>query len=137
MKSRSSRSVHASTRRRKSGGRAPSVHPAASSKRPPPRRSVEIIEAAAQVFAERGYHGATTQDIADILHIRQASLYYYVPSKEAALELVCIQGVAGFFETAQAIACGPGKARERLAGLIPAHMGPTFDPGNFVRGFLP
>jgi len=97
---------------------------------------VEIIEAAAQVFAERGYHGATTQDIADVLHIRQASLYYYFPSKEAALELVCIQGVAGFFETAQAIAAGPGKAREKLAGLIRAHMAPILDRGNFVRVFL-
>ena len=38
------------------------------------------------MFAERGYHGATTQDIADVLGIRQASLYYYFPSKEAALE---------------------------------------------------
>ena len=88
------------------------------------------------MFAERGYHGATTQDIADILNIRQASLYYYFPSKEAALELVCIQGVAGFFETAQAIASGPGKARERLAGLIRAHMVPILDRGNFVRVFL-
>jgi AcrR family transcriptional regulator len=136
MKSRSFRLVDASTHRRKSGGRAPSARPAASSKRTTHRRSVEIIEAAAQVFAERGYHGATTQDIADILHIRQASLYYYVPSKEAALELVCIQGVAGFFETAQAIACGPGKAREKLAGLIRAHMVPILDRGNFVRVFL-
>src|SRR3989304_537276 len=120
LRDRTSRSVHASTRRPNSGGRAPSVHPAASSKRTTHRRSVEIIEAAAQVFAERGYHGATTQDIADILHIRQASLYYYVPSKEAALELVCIQGVAGFFETAQATASGPGKPTEKLAGLIRA-----------------
>src|SRR6266540_1151445 len=69
----------------------------------PRRRAPEIIEAAARVFAERGYHGATTQDIADVLRIRQASLYYYFPSKEVALELVCIHGVAGFFETALAI----------------------------------
>jgi TetR/AcrR family transcriptional regulator, cholesterol catabolism regulator len=136
MKSRSARPVNASSRRRKPGRRAVSARPATPSKRNTHRRSVEIIEAAAQVFAERGYHGATTQDIADILHIRQASLYYYVPSKEAALELVCIQGVAGFFETAQAIACGPGKARERLAGLIRAHMVPILDRGNFVRVFL-
>ena len=40
------------------------------------RRGAEIIVAAAKVFAERGYHGATTQDIADVLGIRQASLYY-------------------------------------------------------------
>lgn len=123
-------------RRRKPGRRAASARPGTPSKRNTHRRSVEIIEAAAQIFAERGYHGATTQDIADILHIRQASLYYYVPSKEAALELVCIQGVAGFFETAQAIASGPGKARERLAGLIRAHMVPILDRGNFVRVFL-
>src|ERR1700690_2863866 len=136
MKSRSSRSVHASPRRSEPGGRARSAHPAAPAKRTTHRRSVEIIEAAAQVFAERGYHGATTQDIADILRIRQASLYYYVPSKEAALELVCIQGVAGFFETAQAIAAGPGKAREKIAGLIRAYMVPILDRGNFVRVFL-
>ena len=53
------------------------------------RRAPEIIDAAARVFAERGYHGATTQAIADVLGIRQASLYYYFSSKEAALELVC------------------------------------------------
>lgn len=122
--------------RRKLGRRADSARPGIPSKRNTHRRSIEIIEAAAQVFAERGYHGATTQDIADILNIRQASLYYYFPSKEAALELVCIQGVAGFFETAQAIASGPGKARERLAGLIRAHMVPILDRGNFVRVFL-
>ena len=53
------------------------------------RRADEIIDAAARVFAERGYHGTSTQAIADVLGMRQASLYYYFPSKEAALELVC------------------------------------------------
>ncbi len=136
MKSRSSGSVKASLLRRKPGRQLVSARLGKPPKRNTHRRSVEIIEAAAQVFAERGYHGATTQDIADVLRIRQASLYYYVPSKEAALELVCIQGVAGFFETAQAIASGPGKAREKLAGLIRAHMVPILDRGNFVRVFL-
>ena len=70
------------------------------------RRAPQIIDAAARVFAERGFHGATTQDIADVLGIRQASLYYYFSSKEAALELVCLKGVEGFFEAAKAIAAG-------------------------------
>ena len=56
------------------------------------RRAPQIIEAAARVFAERGFHGATTQDIANVLGIKQASLYYYFSSKEAALELVCLKG---------------------------------------------
>jgi TetR/AcrR family transcriptional regulator, cholesterol catabolism regulator len=68
--------------------------------------------------------------------MRQASLYYYIPSKEVALELVCIQGVAGFFETARAIAAGPGKPGEKLAGLIRSHISPILDRGDFVRVFL-
>ena len=100
------------------------------------RRSPEIIDAAALVFAERGYHGATTQDIADVLGIRQASLYYYLPSKEVALEIVCVRGVEDFFKAARAIAAGPGTAREKLTGLIRAHITPILDRGNFVKVFL-
>src|SRR5690348_17883325 len=82
------------------------------------RRAPQIIDAAARVFAERGFHGATTQDIADVLGIRQASLYYYFSSKEAALELVCLKGVEGFFEAAKTIAARPGSVRKRLISLI-------------------
>src|SRR6266540_1856169 len=102
----------------------------------PRRRAPEIIEAAARVFAERGFHGATTQDIADVLGIRQASLYYYFPSKEGALELVCLQGVAGYFEIAKAIASGPGTAADKLARLIKSHLAPLTDRSDFVRVFL-
>src|SRR5215813_6670095 len=82
------------------------------------RRAPEIIDAAARVFAERGFHGATTQDIADVLGIRQASLYYYFASKEAALELVCARGVEGFLEAAAVIAAGAGTATEKVKALI-------------------
>ena len=106
MKSRSTASPDASPARRNAPRREPPARPLTpaagneAKKRSTHRRSGEIIEAAAQVFAERGYHGATTQDIADVLNIRQASLYYYFPSKEVALEMVCMGGVEGFFETA-------------------------------------
>src|SRR5438552_316562 len=100
------------------------------------RRAPEIFDAAARVFAERGFHGASTQDIADLLHIRQASLYYYFASKEAALELVCLKGVEGFFEAAKAIAAGPGTCANRLARLIDSHLSPVVDRGDYVRVFL-
>src|SRR5215813_13369149 len=73
-------------------------------------RRMQIMDAAARVFAVKGFHGATTQDIADVLGIKQASLYYYFPSKEAALETVCLIGAEGFYERAKAIADGPGTA---------------------------
>jgi AcrR family transcriptional regulator len=102
----------------------------------PRRRAPQIIEAAARVFAERGFHAATTQDIADVLGIRQASLYYYFPSKEGALELVCLKGVGGFFEAAKAIAAGPGDAGDRLTRLIASHLSPLLDRSDFVKVFL-
>ena len=100
------------------------------------RRAPQIIEATARVFAERGFHGATTQDIADVLGIKQASLYYYFSSKEAALELVCLRGVEGFFDAAKAIAARPESARERLALLINSHLSPLVDRADFVKVFL-
>jgi TetR/AcrR family transcriptional regulator, cholesterol catabolism regulator len=113
------------------------VVPLPSSRRPTARRRApEIIEAAARVFAERGFHGATTQDIADVLGIRQASLYYYFPSKEGALELVCLEGGGERYEVAKAIAAGPGTAADKLARLIKAHLSPLADRGDFVRVFL-
>lgn len=100
------------------------------------RRAPQIIEAAARIFAERGFHGATTQDIADVLGIRQASLYYYFSSKEAALELVCLKGVEGFFEAAKIIAARPESARKRLTSLINSHLSPLVDRADFVKVFL-
>lgn len=142
MKSRSATARDASPIRRTAPRHDPPM-PKGAAEEPPDRRkrathrrAGEIIEAAAQVFAERGYHGATTQDIADVLKIRQASLYYYFPSKEVALELVCMRGVEGFYETGTAIADGPGTATERLSGLIRAHISPLLDRSNFVKVFL-
>ena len=100
------------------------------------RRSDEISDAAARMFAERGYHGTTTQAIADVLGMRQASLYYYFPSKEAALELVCARGTDGFVEGAEAVmesACAP---LEKLARLIAAHLAPIDTMPDYVRVFI-
>jgi TetR/AcrR family transcriptional regulator, cholesterol catabolism regulator len=110
--------------------------PTRRSRPTPRRRAPEIMEAAARVFAQRGFHGATTQDIADVLGIRQASLYYYFPSKEGALELVCLQGVAGYYDVAKAIASGPGAAADKLTRLIKSHLAPLADRSDFVQVFL-
>jgi AcrR family transcriptional regulator len=53
------------------------------------RRSLverEILERAAELFAERGFAGTTVQDIADALGMSRPALYYYVKSKDVILE---------------------------------------------------
>ncbi len=58
-------------------------------KRPVQRRSQEmvdrILDAAARVFVERGYHGATTNHVAEAAGASIGSLYQYFPNKDALL----------------------------------------------------
>jgi AcrR family transcriptional regulator len=46
------------------------------------RRQEEILEAAAKLFAERGYSDANTQDLADLLQVGKGTIYRYFPTKE-------------------------------------------------------
>jgi AcrR family transcriptional regulator len=109
------------------------VAPAAAPRR---RRADEMVAAAAKVFAARGYHGASTQDIADVLGIRQASLYYYFESKEAALEAVCADGVEDYALRALAIQRGPGSAADKVAQLVIQHLAPMRERLDFTLAFL-
>src|SRR5215207_7996420 len=97
------------------------------------RRADEIIDAAASVFAERGFHGTSTQAIADVLGMRQASLYYYFPSKEAALQVVCEKGVDGFLDNAEAIIATDAPSLEKLTRLIASHLAPNEVKRDYVR----
>jgi len=45
----------------------------------------EIVQAAAQIFREKGYHATSMQDIADSVHLQKASLYHHVESKQEIL----------------------------------------------------
>ncbi len=49
------------------------------------RRRKEIIEAAAQVFADQGYDGTTTRDIADAVDMGESTLYNYFQNKRDIL----------------------------------------------------
>src|SRR5262245_42204669 len=78
------------------------------------RRYREVLDAAATAFAQQGYMGATLKDVADRLGIRAASLYYYLPSKEAALAAVCEQGIQSFIENLRKILAGDAPAAEKV-----------------------
>jgi TetR/AcrR family transcriptional regulator, cholesterol catabolism regulator len=52
---------------------------------PPKRRDRQILEAAAQIFHERGYADTSVQDVANAVGLLKGSLYYYIESKEDLL----------------------------------------------------
>lgn len=100
------------------------------------RRRREIIDAAATAFDEHGYHGASTQDIADHLGIRQASLYYYFSSKEAALEEVCAVGIGQLLANESELAADTGSSIEKLRRIIAWHLSSMIDRPQFWRVFM-
>lgn len=109
---------------------------ARATEKTPKRRAAEMVAAAAKVFARRGYHGASTQDIADVLGIRQASLYYYFASKEAALEAVCADGVAEYEANARKVLRSKDSASDKVARLVFHHLAPLADRLDFTVTFL-
>lgn len=53
------------------------------------RRRRQIVDAAVQLFIEKGFHKTTTRQIAQAAGFSIGSLYEYVASKEDVLYLVC------------------------------------------------
>jgi len=100
-----------------------------------PKRFTEILDAAAEVFAEKGYHGASTTDIADKLGIKQAGIYYYFKSKDAALAEVCRLGVQGYVERLIVISQSELAADMKIREAIREHLQPFHDLQNYVRVF--
>lgn len=45
----------------------------------------DILDAAAQIIREKGFHGTSMQDIAQAVDLRKASLYHHVTSKQEIL----------------------------------------------------
>lgn len=62
----------------------------AQAARQPLRRDAQeaILDAAEQIFAENGFHGATTRAIAELAEANAALIHYYFGSKEALFEAV-------------------------------------------------
>src|SRR3974390_1564986 len=103
------------------------------------RRYREVLDAAAKIFADKGYAGASTRDIAERLGVRQASLYYYFPSKEAALAAICELGVRDFIANLQAIISNPdATAAEKIRQAIANHLSPlrTRPEADYIRVFV-
>ena len=63
----------------------------------------QIVEAAARVFEERGYAGATTNRIAERAGVSIGSLYQYFPNKESILVVLLEQHTQEVADAVEAI----------------------------------
>lgn len=80
------------------------------------------IRSAASVFAEKGFHGSSTKDIAERMGIKQGSLYYYFKSKEEALGEVCLFGIEDYVRRMEAIAENDQPFEAKLMATVTSHL---------------
>lgn len=97
------------------------------------RKKLLAIESAARVFAERGFHGATTQDIAEAMGIQQGSLYYYFKSKEQALQEVCEYGFDNYVERMKSICAKNQPFEAKMLAIVTSHLSQYSQTDNALK----
>lgn len=80
-------------------------------------RRTSIIDAAAKLFAERGYDATGTAELCQAVGLGKGSLYYYVESKENLLYLIHDRVMNQVLDLATRIAALDEPAAERLRQL--------------------
>ena len=86
-----------------------------------PRKPYDIdslTDVALRVFAERGYDGASMDDVARAAGITKASIYHHVSGKEALLERGLGRALDALFAILDEPAAREGTAAERLRHIV-------------------
>ncbi|ODU04550.1 MAG: hypothetical protein ABS81_09825 [Pseudonocardia sp. SCN 72-86] len=86
------------------------------------RSRQQVVDAAAKVFAEKGYDNARIEDIAKELGVLQGSLYYHVSSKAALLRLVTREQFTEVVVKLEKLAAGRESPREKLQKAVRAQQ---------------
>lgn len=81
------------------------------------------LDAAERVFADKDYGMATMRDVATAAGLSIAGLYYYLPSKQRALYLVCERAFASLIEGLDEALTASPAPEDQLRALVRAHVG--------------
>jgi len=77
-----------------------------------------VLQAAVEVFNERGYDGASMEDLSKRLGIAKSAIYHHVSGKEELLRLALDRALDGWFEAAERAQETDAPAIERLEMLV-------------------
>src|ERR1043165_4984899 len=85
------------------------------------KRREAILAAAAQLYANKGFPGASVAELAKACHTSKSLIYHYFPSKDDILYAVMAEHLDALTEAAEA-ACANGSVDARLRALTVAFM---------------
>ena len=74
----------------------------------------DILEAAAAIFSQKGYHATSMQDIAQAVHLQKASLYHHVSGKQEILLAILDQALDLLIDNMERVMAQALPPREKL-----------------------
>jgi len=80
------------------------------------------LDAAVGLFSRKGYTATSTREVAALLGIQKASLYYHIESKEDLLYLICRSSLEQIRHDVESAIQEVKDPRERLRTLISSHI---------------
>ncbi len=100
-------------------------------------RRAQILDAAARIFASRGFHAARVQDIAREAGIANGTVYNYFPTKDALLLGLLDRLNETEARPAQIALLQTGSARDALAAVIKHRLAVLGESEDLLRALLP
>lgn len=115
----------------------PTANASAPKRRGRPGHDLEsVLAGAVAVFNERGFDGASIEDLSRRLGISKSAIYHHVESKDALLELALDRALVGLEEVADEVRSLDGPAVERLDVLLRSSVGVLVDRLPYVTLLL-
>ena len=96
----------------------------------------DILEAAAQVFRQKGFHGASMNDIAEAVNLQKASLYHHVSSKQEILLEILGRALQMLLERISPITSQDIPADKKLRLMIREYMQILAENGDLATVLL-
>lgn len=85
-------------------------------------RRNSILDAAAEVFRTKGYQGARLEDVAELVGVTKASVYYYFPKKSDMLIEICDRAIDQSLSRQKGIMSSELAADRRLEEAVADHV---------------
>lgn len=85
-------------------------------------RRAQLLDAAAKLFAERGFHATSMRDIAKAVGMLSGSIYYHFESKDEMLLAVYEEGLRRVTEMVEAAVARQSDSWKRLEAACAAHL---------------
>ena len=82
----------------------------------------QILDAAAQIFSQKGFHAASMADIAEAVNLQKASLYHHVSSKQEILLAILDRALDLLIERLSAVQSAQMPPEEKLRQVMKTYL---------------